>query len=199
MNTRHHTVRLDEAEAADLRAEAEARGASTHATHRALLREGLSREPQAAIGQQDGAPRAGRVQASPPLPVSMGGVSDLAQLAALMRAMQPPPQDMTPVLVALAQANRGPDLAGLAALMQSLRPEPAPSPWPAILGAVLPAAAPVLETYLQARADSAGAQTLGGVLAQVGAVIAGKFADEDEAGDGDEDEAPTLAAPGAAP
>jgi hypothetical protein len=185
---RPHTVKLDEDEADALRAAAMERGESAHATHRALLREGLVvRQPQAAPLQPQ--------TAAPQAPASIGGVADLAQLAALLRAMQPPQQDMTPVLVALAQANRGPDLAGLAALMQSLRPEPAPSPWPAILGAVLPAAAPVLETYLQARADSAGAQTLGGVLAQVGAVIAGKFADEDEADDGHEDETPTPDAP----
>jgi hypothetical protein len=192
--SRPHTVKLDEDEADALRAAAIERGESAHATHRALLREGLVvRQPQAAPLQPQFAPPQPQT-AAPQAPASIGGVADLAQLAALLRAMQPPPQDMTPVLVALAQANRGPDLAGLAALMQSLRPEPAPSPWPAILGAVLPAAAPVLETYLQARADSAGAQTLGGVLAQVGAVIAGKFADEDEAGDDDEDEAPTQGA-----
>jgi hypothetical protein len=118
-------------------------------------------------------------------------VADVAQLVALMRALQPPtpqPLDLGPVLAAMVSAQRGPDLAGLAALMQTLRPEPTPSPWPAVLGAVLPVAAPVLETYLTARAEAAGASSLGGALAQIGALVAGRFAEGDDQEDDSDQE-----------
>ena len=178
MTTHTHTVRLDEEEAAALREHATASGLSAHATHRAILRDrlGVVRQPQApAPAAAPPTPQAPPIAAMP-----MGGLGDLAQLVTLMRAMQPPQPDLTPVLAALVSAQRGPDLAGLAALMQTLRPEPTPSPWPAVLGAVLPVAAPVLETYLQARAEAAGTSSIGGALAQIGALVAGRFAESDD-------------------
>ena len=176
MTTHTHTVRLDEEEAAALREHAAASGLSAHATHRAILRDrlGVVRQPQA--------PAPATTPAPPPTATPLGGVADVAQLVALMRALQPPPPplDLGPVLAAMVSAQRGPDLAGLAALMQTLRPEPTPSPWPAVLGAVLPVAAPVLETYLQARAEAAGTSSIGGALAQIGALVAGRFAESDD-------------------
>lgn len=187
MTTRHHTVRLDGEEAEALRSAAAERGESTHATHRSILRDhlGVVRQPQApAPAAAPPTPQAPPIAAMP-----MGGLSDLAQLVTLMRALQPPappPIDLGPVLAAMVTAQRGPDLAGLAAIMQTLRPEPSPSPWPAVLGAVLPVAAPVLETYLQARADAAGTSSIGGALAQIGALVASRFTEDD--GDQDEDD-----------
>lgn len=178
--SKHLSVLLDDDDAAQLEQWAEREGVSRHRATRDAVRAGLAaphavpRQPQAAAPQT--------TSALPP--AALGGVGDAAQLVALLRALQPPPQDMTPVLVALATANKGPDLAGLAALMQTLKPEPTPSPWPAILEAVGPIAGPALAAWTEARAHAGGAASLFSVAAPV---LQHFFPSEDE--DDDDDDA----------
>lgn len=186
--SKHLSVLLDDEDAAQLQEWAEREGVSRHRATRDAVRAGLAaphavpRQPQAAAPQTPAA-----------LPLAaLGGVGDAAQLVALLRALQPPPQDMTPVLVALATANKGPDLAGLAALMQTLKPEPNPSPWPAILEAVGPIAGPALAAWTEARAQAGGAASLFSVAAPV---LQHFFPSDDE----DEDDAEPAPEPQTTP
>jgi hypothetical protein len=184
--SKHLSVLLDDEDAAQLDQWAEREGVSRHRATRDAVRAGLAaphavqRQPQAVAPQQ---------QASPLPAAGIGGLGDAAQIVAMLRALTPPPQDMTPVLVALASANKGPDLAGLAALMQSLRPEPTPSPWPSILEAVGPIAGPAIAAWAEARASAAGAGSLFAVAAPV---LSHFFGDDDDSDDDDSAEAETT-------
>lgn len=181
--SKHLSVLLDDEDAAQLEQWAEREGVSRHRATRDAVRAGLA-APHAVPRQ----PQAAAPQTAPALPpAALGGVGDAAQLVALLRALQPPPQDMTPVLVALATANKGPDLAGLAALMQTLKPEPTPSPWPAILEAVGPIAGPALAAWTEARAQAGGAASLFSVAAPV---LQHFFPSEDEDDDDDAEPVP---------
>jgi hypothetical protein len=188
--SKHLSVLLDDEDAAQLQEWAEREGVSRHRATRDAVRAGLA-APHAVPRQ----PQAAAPQTAPALPLAgIGGVGDAAQLVALLRALAPPPQDMTPVLVALASQNKGPDLAGLAALMQTLRPEPTPSPWPAILEAVGPIAGPAIAAWAEARAQAGGAASLFSVASPVLQHLFGTDSDDD-----DDDEAEPAPEPQTTP
>lgn len=146
---------------------------------------------------------------APPAPAQSGIVEQAIALAAAMRP--PPPPDMTPILLALLQrpaapapdmgpmfaammqvigSQKGPSAAEMLELARALRPEPVESPWAGILETAIPVGAPLLASYLEAKAAGAGAQGLVGTLSAIGAkLLSGMQADDEEADEADDEKA----------
>lgn len=149
---------------------------------------------------------------TPPAASSSGSsIDQLVALAGAMRAMAPPPPDLTPILAALAgrqqaapdftpilvamvqNQQRGPTTVELLELLKASRPEPQESPWARALEVALPVAGPIVAQYLEVKASSAGAQSLAGTIAAAGAKLLEQFtsaADEEEEDDEDESSPP---------
>ena len=156
--------------------------------------------------------------ASPTPPAQSGMVEQAIALAAAMRP--PPPPDMTPILRALLQrpaapapdmgpmfaammqvigSQKGPSAAEMLELARALRPEPVESPWAGILETAIPVGAPLLASYLEAKAAGAGAPGLVGTVSAIGAKLLSGRQTEEEADDDAEEEADNDGAEGAPP
>jgi len=155
----------------------------------------------------------GPAEAPPPPPASSSGssIDQIVALAGAMRAMAPPPPDLTPILAALAGRQqaapdltpvlvamlqnqpKGPSALELLELMKASRPEPQEPFWGRALEVALPVAGPILGQYLEMKAGAAGAESLAATLATAGAKLLEQFTgnggDDDEADD-EEEEAP---------